>query len=191
MDIRTPLFNGERVCLGPIDHEKDPPVESRWTHDPGYLRLMSLEPARPLSPEQVKKKYETIEKEVDESKNQFYFTIRSREDERLIGFARLFWINWPQGSGHLKLGIGDPQDRSQGYGSEALQLLLGFAFDELNLHRLTATVPETNQPALHLFHKSGFSEEVRNRQAVNRDGKRCDLLGLGLLRQEWAAQAAR
>ena len=80
-----------------------------------------------------------------------YFTLRMRSDDRLIGFARLHWIEWSNGAGFIELGIGDPNDRLQGYGSEALRLLLRFAFDELNLYRLTAIIPEYNARRLACF----------------------------------------
>ncbi|MEW5872170.1 MAG: GNAT family protein [Chloroflexota bacterium] len=197
--IDEQLFQGPHICLGPIDHEKDAEVEARWTHDASYLRLLSLKPALPASPAQIKKRYEAIEKE-QEQNNLFYFTIRLRPAELapeaeepsvaaqpLIGFARLDRIEWTNGNGYIQIGIGDPQDRQQGYGSEALRLLLRFAFGELNLHRLTVQVPEYNPAALRLFQKAGFVEEVRRRQALNRDGRRWDLLHLGLLSSEWEA----
>jgi RimJ/RimL family protein N-acetyltransferase len=64
-------------------------------------------------------------------------------------------------------------------------MLLGYAFDELNLYRLTAVVPEYNQAALRLFENAGFVQEVRRREAINRDGRRWDLFHLGLLESEW------
>jgi hypothetical protein len=33
LDIQTPLFEAQDIRLGPIDHDKDPEVESKWTHD--------------------------------------------------------------------------------------------------------------------------------------------------------------
>jgi RimJ/RimL family protein N-acetyltransferase len=190
MRIDQSLFEGEHICFGPIDHEKDPDIESRWTHDASYLRMISLDPALPASPARIKKHYEAIEKDQEEKKNLFYFTLRMRSDDRLIGFARLYWIEWSNGIGFVELGIGDPEDRGHGYGSEALGLLLRFAFDELNLYRLTAIIPEYNIVALHLFSKAGFIEEVRRRQSVSRDGRRWDLIHLGLLRDEWPAHPA-
>lgn len=201
MRIDEQLFQGPRICLAPIDHEKDAEVEARWTHDASYLRLLSLKPALPASPAQIKKRYEAIEKEQEQERNLFYFTIRLRLTEAdpaaeepsvaaqpLIGFARVYWIEWVNGNGYVQIGIGDSQNRQQGYGSEALRLLLRFAFGELNLHRLTAQVPEYNPAALRLFQKAGFVEEVRRRQALNRDGRRWDLLHLGLLYNEWEAR---
>jgi RimJ/RimL family protein N-acetyltransferase len=140
MSIDTQLFEGKLICLAPIDHEKDPEVESRWTHDLSLMRALSRQPAMPLSVAQIQKKYEAIEKEVDESKRLFHFTIRNKEDGRLLGFVRIEGIEWTHGIGSLKLAIGDPAERNKGYGSEALQLILRFAFSELNLYRLSAFV---------------------------------------------------
>lgn len=186
MDLKRSLFEEELICLAPIDPERDAEIEAKWTHDAEYLRLLKADIARPLSPAQVKKAYESIEKKVEEVKNLFYFTIRTRPDERLVGFAKLYAITWSHGTGMLQMGIGDPQDRKQGYGRQALSLLLRYAFDELNLYRLTALVPEYNRDALRFFEKVGFVIEVRRRQALNRDGRRWDLLHLGLLQEEWA-----
>lgn len=185
MDIKESLFEGKFICLAPIHPEKDAEIESRWTHDAEYLRLLSREPARPLSPDMVKKRYEAIEKEVDDDGDLFYFTIRLRPDDRLIGFARIYWIIWTLGSGFIQFGIGDPEQRGKGYGGEALSLLLRYAFCELNLFSLIASVPEYNPVALHLFQKAGFVEEVRLRQALYRDGRRWDVVSMGMLRDEY------
>src|SRR5512143_2643431 len=106
MSIDTQLFEGTLIRLASIDHEKDPEVESRWTHDLSLLRALGNEPAMPLSVAQVKKKYEAIEKDMDESKRLFHFTIRGKEDGRLLGFVRIEWIEWTHGTGNLKLAIG-------------------------------------------------------------------------------------
>ena len=188
LDIQTPLFEDQDIRLGPIDYEHDPEVESRWTHDSEFMRLMALKPIRPLAPAMVKKEYEALEKEIEEGKNLFYFTIRAREDDRLLGKAVLEWIDWTNGNGYLRLGIGSEQDRGRGIGSQAMELLLRFAFAELNLFRVTIVIPEYNQAALGLVSKFGFVEEVRRRQAILRDDQIWDLLVFGLLRTEWAAQ---
>jgi RimJ/RimL family protein N-acetyltransferase len=66
-----------------------------------------------------------------------------------------------------------------------MQLLLRFAFEELNLYRLSAVVGEDNLAGLGLLKKFGFVEEVRRRKALMRDGQSFDLIHLGLLRNEW------
>lgn len=188
-DIQTQLFEGPDIRFGPIDYEKDPEVESRWTHDSEFMRLMETNPARPMSSAMVKKQYEKLEKEVEENKNLYHFMIRAQADDRLIGKAVVQWIEWTNGNGFLRLGIGSPEDRRKGYGTQALRMLLRFAFAELNLYRVTAVVPEYNEGAIALMNKFGFVHEVCRRKALDRDGRRWDLYVFGLLSEEWRNQA--
>ena len=189
-DIATQLFEGQDIRFGPIDYDKDPEVESKWTHDAEFARLYEIEPVRPLSPAILKKQYEKLEKRMEEEKNLYHFMIRSKTDDRLIGKAVIAGVEWTNGNGQIRLGIGAAEDRSKGYGTQALRMLLRFAFAELNLFRVSADVPEYNQGALALLRKFGFVEEVRRRQALERDGRRWDLLVFGLLKDEWLNQAS-
>ena len=190
-DIQTQLFEGQDVRLGPIDHEKDPEIESRWTHDSEFMRLMETNPARPMSAAMLKKQYEKLEKQIDEDKNLYHFMIRAKTDDRLIGRAVIQWIEWTNGNAFIRLGIGAAEDRRKGYGTQALQMLLRFAFAELNLFRVTAVVPEYNEAAIALLRRCGFTREVCRRSALERDGRRWDLYIFGLLRDEWQMSANR
>ena len=183
--IEPQLFEAQDVRLGPLDLETHPAVESRWTHDADFMRLIELSPSHPLSPAMVKKQYEAIKKEMDEQKDLFYFTIRAREDDRLIGKALIEYVDWSSGNGYIRLGIGEAKSRHKGYGSQALRLLLQYAFCDLNLFRVTAVVPVYNEGAMRLVQKFGFMEETRRSSALYRDGKFWDVIGFGLLVSEW------
>lgn len=187
MSLDKSLYQGKLITLASVDPEKDAELISGWTHDIETMCLCDIKPIRPLSPWKAKKMLETMEKEADEKRKTCLFAIRSQVDKRLIGFVQIDAIDWVHGSGKLKIVIGDNQDRRQGYGRETLQLMLRYSFSELNLHRLEAVLPEYNQGALGLFVRAGFSEEVRQRQAINRYGRRWDLIFVGLLRSEWQA----
>ncbi|HLE92440.1 MAG TPA: GNAT family protein [Anaerolineales bacterium] len=188
-DIQTQLFESQDIRFGPIDHEKDPEIESKWTHDSEFMRLMETGPARPMSAALVRKQYEKLEKQIEEEKNLYYFTIRAKANDRLIGRAAVQWIEWANGNGFLRLGIGAAEDRCKGYGSQALRMLLRFAFAELNLFRVSAIVAEYNEGAIALLKKFGFVQEVCRRKSLERDGRRWDLLVFGLLNDEWRNQA--
>ena len=188
-DIQTQLFEGRDIRFGAIDYEKDPEIEARWTHNSEFVRMMDIAPARPMSAAMVKKQYEKLEKQMEDRKNHFYFTIRAREEDRLIGKAIVQWIEWANGNGYLRLGIGAAEDRGKGYGTQALRMLLRIAFAELNLFRVSALVPEYNTAAIALLKKFGFVEEVRRRQSVERDARRWNLLVFGLLQEEWLSRS--
>ena len=57
------------------------------------------------------------------------------------------------------------------------------------MFRVAADVPEYNEGAFALLKKFGFVEEVRRRQALERDGRRWDLISFGFLKDEWLSQA--
>ncbi len=182
MSIEEQLFEGERVRLDAVDPERDAVIESRWTHDPEYWQLISAEPVRPLAPEQIRKKYEAVNQD---AQKQFLLAIRLKAEDRLLGFVNVEDITWNHRSAQLSLSIGETVDRGQGYGSEALRLALRWVFGELNLHHLRVRVFEYNEQALRFFERHGFVTEVRHRQAINRLGRRWDLIWLGLLDREW------
>ena len=184
-DIQAQLFEDADIRFGPMDYEKDPEIESKWTHDAGFMRLYDIAPVRPLSAAMVRKQYEKLEKQAEEDKNMYCFAIRAKEDDRLIGNAMVHRIEWSNGNGWIRLGIGAEEYRRKGYGTQAMRMLLRFAFAELNLFRVTAAVPGYNKGAIALLKKFGFTEEVRRREALERDSRRWDMLIFGLLNDEW------
>ena len=74
----------------------------------------------------------------------------------------------------VSIAIGEAKQWGKGYGYEVMQLVLRFAFDELNLHRVQ----------LALYEKLGFQREGVHREHLQRNGKRYDMYLYGLLRSE-------
>ncbi len=142
---------------------------------------MDSDYARPLSEEEAALRLNP--EEVDPNKVEFH--LRTLADDRLIGFVALHSIEWNNGSGILAVGIGETRYRGKGYGTDALRLLLRYAFHELNLFRLGLDVIATNTRAIHAYEKLGFQHEGRMRDAVLRDGRRTDRIVMGILRDEW------
>ncbi len=75
--------------------------------------------------------------------------------------------------------------RSKGYGLKALQSIIEFGFNRLNLYRMEAEVIDGNLAPLKLMVKTGFTEEGRLRKAKYVNGEYKDLLRFGLLREEY------
>jgi RimJ/RimL family protein N-acetyltransferase len=91
----------------------------------------------------------------------------------------------------LAIGIGEASYRGKGYGSDALQLILRYAFRELNLYRVGLDITANNGPAIRACEKAGFQREGAMRRAVSRDGQHIDRILMGILRDEWLEQAGR
>jgi RimJ/RimL family protein N-acetyltransferase len=172
------LFVGKRVRLS-APSEEDRHAFARWSTDPEYLRQLDTDPARPRAAE-----YFSLPRREDAGRA-FEFRIRTLADDRLIGFAALFNLEWSNQSGMLAIGIGEPDFRGKGYGSDALRLVLGYAFRELNLHRVGLIVISYNARAIRAYEKAGFVREGVRRESVFREGKRYDEIFMGILRTEW------
>jgi len=92
---------------------------------------------------------------------------------------------WTHGDGWIGLGLGEREDWGKGYGTDAMRVMLRFAFTELNLYRVSLDVFEYNPRAIRSYEKAGFVFEGRMRQWMRRDGRRWDFVYMGILREEW------
>ena len=75
----------------------------------------------------------------------------------------------------------------KGYMTEALRLIMVFAFERLRLHRVEAACLPTNTPSRGLLVKSGFREEGYARKYLCIDGMWQDHVLYAQLREEWQA----
>lgn len=177
------LFHGRLVRLSAEDPEKVLEYLSRWGRDSEYWRLAMDEPAMWYSRRENK---EFIEKELlGDQLDQFFFMIRTLEDDRIIGEIGLDGVLWSHGDAWVGISIGEKEYWGRGYGTDAMRVLLHYAFTELNLHRISLSVFEYNPRAIRSYEKAGFVLEGREREAIARGGKRWDMIYMGILREEW------
>ncbi len=180
------LFKGElvRLCSAEIDEKAE--MGSQSSRDSEFQRLSMSDISWPISKKKVK---DWLEKELDkEPEDTFLFDIRTLAGDRLIGGVGLDGVKWAHGDTFVGIGIEDREFWSHGYGTDAMRIILRYAFQELNLHRVSLDVFEYNERAIRSYLKCGFNIEGRARQMLNRDGQRWDLIFMGILREEWDAR---
>lgn len=175
-------FTGKLVRLAALDIEKVPEIWARWNRDSEYQQLLDWGPSKIYTMSQIK---EWLEKSGSRS---CCFSIHSLEDDQVIGFVELDGLNFTGGDGWVGIGIGERDFWGKGYGTDAMRVLLRFAFEELNLNRVSLNVFEYNERAIKSYQKIGFQIEGRQRQALNRFDRRWDLIYMGILRSEWQTQ---
>ncbi len=185
MMLSTPLFTGARIRLT-SPRPEDAHTWARWYEDSEFARLFDSSAAYPRSASAVSGLLDGMNRD----RTSFQFAIRPLDSEDMIGHIEIDGIQWNNRVGWVAIAIGDARYQGQGYGYEAMQLLLRFAFRELNLHRLQLTVFSYNTRAIHLYEKIGFKREGVYREALLRDGQYHHMLLYGLLEREWQAQAS-
>lgn len=88
---------------------------------------------------------------------------------------------------HAEVGIAlVPEACGQGFGTDALRVLVGFLFTARNLQRLHLETLAANAPARASYRKVGFVEEGVLRRHAFVGGTYVDTVLMGLLRTEWA-----
>jgi RimJ/RimL family protein N-acetyltransferase len=178
------LLHGGLVYLTVEEPETMSKLFSQWSADSEYSRLLDWDPARRISTRNSKK---WLEKDM-EIENHYMFTIRTLDGDKIIGEIGLDGIRWNHGDCFVGIGLGEREFWGKGYGTDAMKIILRYAFTELNLHRVSLDVFEYNPRGVRSYEKAGFVHEGRERSLLLREGKRWDVLYMGILREEWFKQ---
>lgn len=179
---RRPILRSQRLFLRPAERD-DIPTLLEWLADAEVGE--GLATRAPWSRVAEESWFEELQKV--QGKSTWHFAICLR-DGQPIGFAGLHSIDPLNGSTELGIGIGEPAEWDKGYGTEAMHILLDFAFGELRLHRVFLHVFDSNERAIHVYERVGFAHEGRLREAFYRHGRHHDMHVMGILRSEWEAQ---
>ncbi|SDR26052.1 GNAT family N-acetyltransferase [Natronobacterium texcoconense] len=168
---------GDRVDLRPIE-EDDLEFLRDAINDPQVWRPIGG--SHPLNLEQEREFFENVVCGDDG----VHLLITA--DDSPVGTIGLREIDWESGTAEVGYWI-EPDEHGQGYGSEAAELVVGYAFDQLGLHRIRAHVFEFNDASQRLLESIGFTREGTERESQFIDGEYWDTYWYGLLEDEWRA----
>ncbi len=169
---------GERIYLSPVSME-DAEKYVEWFCDFKMTdgigksgNIMTVEAER-----------EWIEKTL--KNNDLNFAIVNLENDELIGNCGIENVSHQDRIGTVGIFIGDENNRSNGYGTEALKLLLDYGFNYLNLNNIMLTVKSFNERAIKCYQKVGFKEFGRRRESYFLNGKYYDDVHMDILASEF------
>ncbi|MDR6549212.1 GNAT family protein [Paenibacillus qinlingensis] len=120
-----------------------------------------------------------------EEDKRYAFGIFLKETQQLIGDIALFEV---QRGPHQKCILGYSMDQAhngKGYMTEAIQLILKYAFEEVGLQRVEAGVMPRNVGSIRVLEKAGFQQEGLNRKLLEINGKREDHLLFAMLAEDF------
>ncbi len=175
---RPPILSGEKVYLARFRREDIEMIAPHMCN----LELTTLLRGQGLtfSLEDEQDWFESISKNKAE---QVIFAILTLE-HRLIGGVDLREVVHHTGTAELGIALYDSSDWNQGYGSEAMTLMLRYAMFHLNLHNVLLRVFGFNPRALRAYQKVGFKEVGRRRGAAVLGGERFDEVYMDITRDE-------
>jgi RimJ/RimL family protein N-acetyltransferase len=180
------MFYSQRLRLRAVEREDLPRFVS-WLNDPEVRNHLALYLPLSLAAEE-----RWFEKELAGPGDEQPLVIEVKDGTSWLpaGGCGFKGIDWRNRSAGLGIFIGDRANWGQGYGTEAVRVLLEHGFGTLNLHRVWLEVYETNRRAIPSYEKAGFVAEGCKRQAVFKGGKYDNVILMSVLRPEWQARPA-
>jgi RimJ/RimL family protein N-acetyltransferase len=172
---------GTLVYLRPRE-PGDAETVHRWYED---TRIATNMGDLPLSLAVRQHRYETASTEAPT--DAYLFVICRLEDDLAVGRTDLFDIDQRHGSACFGITIGDPGLWSRGYGTDAVNALVDFAFGQLRLERVWLDTDIENTRAQAAYAKAGFVREGVLRHSFYQDGRWSDDVRMAMLRAEWEA----
>nr|WP_289355294.1 GNAT family protein [Paenibacillus sp. S-12] len=113
------------------------------------------------------------------------FVIALQDDDRPIGEIAIMDMDSSNRSGHVRIAIFAEEDCGQGYGSEAMILMLDYGFGMMNLNRIELVVFSYNARAVRAYEKIGFVQEGVQREALYYNHKYHDSIMMSMLAREY------
>ncbi|MCR4404738.1 MAG: GNAT family N-acetyltransferase [Candidatus Acetothermia bacterium] len=176
--MKNPFLIGERLYLRPLE-ESDISTCLRWINDPEVTRTLGM--YRPMNEPREREWLESRYKDDKE----IGLAIVLKENDKHIGNIGLHGLDWKNREAELGIMIGEKDQWDKGYGHEAIELMLGYGFDRLGLHRIYLRVYENNLWAQRCYEKAGFRREGVMRESVFSEGRYWDTILMSLLEREW------
>lgn len=174
------FLKGERVYLRSLE-QSDLELLHIWVNDPEVRGLIGeVMPTSRLGMEEWFERVRT-------DPNRIWFVIVNRENDRVIGEAGLLRMFFPWRTTDLSIILGDKSAWGKGFGTEAINLLLDYAFGYLNFHRVSIGVVAANERALRFYEKIGFKREGIQRDGYFYNHTYQDFVMMSILEDEYRA----
>ncbi len=170
-----PILRGNNILLRPIGQSD---AEAMYTS-------MTDEEVTRLTGSHESFTFEAVESfcaQVAEVPDRYDYAIcRPTELNQPLGEVVINDIDLNNRSCNFRCALYSHTNFGRGMGTEAIRLLMDFAFDELAINRVELEVFEFNDRAIHVYEKIGFKHEGRKRQALLWQGEFYDALVMGLI----------
>ena len=160
------LVRGERVGLGPARRDLVPHFQ-HWLNDLRVTRTLNWS-FRPLTEEAAAAWLEDV---FSLEGKQYLFVIYDLTTLRPLGCFGLHGIDHQHGTANFAIILGEPDTWGKGYGTEATQLMLAYAFDVLGLYNVQLAVYANNSGAIRAYEHAGF-KRIGARRGAHRLGRR-------------------
>lgn len=179
------MLQGEKVRLRAYTKD-DLPLVRAYLNEIEVGQMLRGGILFPFRPEDEEKWYEALDAN---SEKEYGFAIETKDDGTYLGGCGVHAIDAKNRVATVGIFLGK-EHLEQGYGTDALRVLVDFCFNEVNLNKVRLNVFSFNKRAIRCYEKVGFKREGVLRQEIYRGGEYHDTLVMGILRGEWQERVA-
>ena len=175
------MIKGKRINFAPLER-KHIDIFLKWFNDPEITQYLVM--YKPLTRDWEEEWFNALK----HKENAVYFAIyiiNEDKSDKIIGNCAIQDINAKNRACTCGITIGEKEYQNKGYGTEAMEMLVEYGFNTLNMNRIELSVYEFNTRAFKTYLKVGFVEEGRKRQARYHNGKYHDEIMMAILREDW------
>lgn len=176
---RIVFLQGDQIYLRPLELEDENRCR-RWMNDQVVRRFLTMRFPMGEMGERA-----WIEKASKGSRDEITLAIVLNENDQHLGNLGFHQIDWVNRNATFGIVIGETAHHRRGIATEAGRLMLSYAFNELNLHRVNSMLLSLNVASLAMHRKLGFREEGRRREKWFIHGQWADEVLFGMLRSEF------
>ena len=170
------FLKSNRVILRPV-LKKDLPQLLKWINDIEIQQYLNAH--LPVMEAEEDEWFDALHK----SRSQVVFAIVA--DGKLIGNMGIHNIDHRNGTASTGALIGNKKYWGKGYGSEAKMILLNYAFNTLNLRKVSSSVIAFNERSYNYSKKCGYKDEGRLKAQHYAFGKYWDEILLAVFQADW------
>lgn len=178
------MIAGKRVTLSPWRRD-DLALLRRWGEDGAVMQFWGER--QPLMREDAFERHAQRGSPFTEYQGSGSFCVRD-EHSRPIGHLQYEGGDSRDRRVQIGVFIGEQDARDQGYGTEAVIILLNWLFNHRNMHRVWLTIQADNHRAIRVYEKIGFVREGTYREHNFYDGGWNDEHLYGILASEFNAR---
>jgi RimJ/RimL family protein N-acetyltransferase len=177
-----PRLIGKNVVLREF-RKDDLPFINSFTTDYEICRNLSDTFLRNHSLESTEKYLNSILE--NSSNDTLSYVIAEKDTLNYIGQIDIMDIDWIARIGILGIVIAGKDFHNKGIGTEAINLILKYAFERANLNKIELDVNEFNLGGIRCYEKCGFIKEGIIRESLYREGKYYSTIKMGILKREF------
>jgi ribosomal-protein-alanine N-acetyltransferase len=152
MDYKN-FIEGENIYLRELEISDVNQSYCNWMNDPEVIQYLKKHPGK-----WTIKELKDYVREIKKCSNALLWAIISKDKNQHIGNIKLGHINGINGFSDIGIIIGEKSCWGKGFATEAIKLVVNYAFNQLNLQKLIAGVSKNNLSSVKLFRKAGFTE---------------------------------